>query len=269
MAAQGRYFMNTTIMDLLGKLGVARVREYNLKVWGLEYVSGCPACGGIDCFEIWPELGESGVWYCEGCEAGGDAVDFLRHFEGLSVENACEALGIDSKYYIAAQFPQSDVEPVPFFQEGPEGLGPSYMWKERAGELVKSAHRELLQNRREMPALAAYGLPGAAVERFRLGWLRGARDQKTGKFFDVNLVERAAWGLASSASDLGGDPDKFWLPRGLLIPTFDADGQVQRLQVRRPIPSLHEPYPLIRTVTVPGSKLGPLMLFPRAGLARV
>ena len=60
---------------------------------GGEYACPCPACGGKDRFRFWPAQGEGGTWYCRQCGKGGDCIQFLRDFEGLSYAEACRRLG--------------------------------------------------------------------------------------------------------------------------------------------------------------------------------
>ncbi len=58
---------------------------------GGEYAGPCPLCGGRDRFRVWPERGR---FWCRGCGASGDVVDFIMKLRGLSFKDACVHLGI-------------------------------------------------------------------------------------------------------------------------------------------------------------------------------
>ena len=55
-----------------------------------EHCSPCPFCGGVDRFCIWPE---SNQYWCRQCDAKGDDIQLLRDLEGISFEEAKEAVG--------------------------------------------------------------------------------------------------------------------------------------------------------------------------------
>ena len=50
-----------------------------------EWAGPGPECGGRDRFLVWVH---KAAWYCRGCEISGDAVEFLRRFEGKSCKEA-------------------------------------------------------------------------------------------------------------------------------------------------------------------------------------
>ena len=61
---------------------------------GGEWQGPCPGCGGTDRFHVWPDQNNGeGSWWCRQCGRGGDAIQFLRDFEGLSFREACARLG--------------------------------------------------------------------------------------------------------------------------------------------------------------------------------
>ncbi|UIJ38705.1 hypothetical protein LWC08_03815 [Desulfobaculum bizertense] len=56
---------------------------------GGEYHGPCPGCGGKDRFLIWPEQnGGEGSWWCRICGQGGDLIQYLREFRGMSFKDA-------------------------------------------------------------------------------------------------------------------------------------------------------------------------------------
>jgi DNA primase len=66
---------------------------------GGEYAGACPWCGGADRFRVWPNANKPGYW-CRQCDRQGDAIQFLRDYEGLSYWEACERLGhsVDERF---------------------------------------------------------------------------------------------------------------------------------------------------------------------------
>ena len=70
-------------------------RETNLKkvgrTHGGEYAGPCPFCGGRDRFRVWPE--QCRFW-CRGCGASGDSIDFVMKLNHLSFKEALVYLGI-------------------------------------------------------------------------------------------------------------------------------------------------------------------------------
>jgi len=61
---------------------------------GGEWAGPCPWCYGTDRFRVWPyrEGGEN-VYWCRGCGACGDLIQFLRDYKGLSFIEACKVSG--------------------------------------------------------------------------------------------------------------------------------------------------------------------------------
>lgn len=204
-----------------------------------EWAGPCPVCGGNDRFLVWIHRD---AWHCRGCNESGDAVAFLRKFEGKSCPEAHAILGKDcdsSSCPVADKCRQGGKQgqrqkpavkplhapapeaPAPIFSPT-EATPPAELWRAQADKLIARAHATLLENPEQLAYLAARGLPRTAVERYRLGWL--AEDL---------YRPRAAWGLPPSLRD-DGKPKKLWLPAGIVIPFFDADGHPDRIRIRRP-----------------------------------
>lgn len=229
---------------------------------GGEYASPCPDCGGRDRFRCWPEQGEHGSWYCRGCEKAGDAIEFLRQFDGLSFKEACERLGVKSEYKprpLAVPKAQSAEAFTPKIHDAPAEL-----WQTHAGKLMLHAHNALLDNAAELAKLAARGLPLPAVARFRLGWLPG--EQSTGRHGQVKIRDcyfraRSAWGLPPM-QDKNGKEKRLWIPRGLVIPAFGQDEQVSRLRIRRTEADRERFLPEMKFALIPGSAMAPLLIAP-------
>lgn len=139
---------------------------------GGEWACPCPACGGKDRFRFWPAQGEGGTWYCRRCDKGGDSIQFLREFEGLSYTEACRRLGVERAAAPTSIMPRADKEERPW-EPSPTPADPGPVWQEHAAKLLDYAHAKLLADEDRMMWLAMRGIFPDAVERFRLGWLPG------------------------------------------------------------------------------------------------
>lgn len=64
----------------------------SLKRQGRELVGACPVCGGRDRFAIQTVRN---IWNCRGCGLGGDAIDLIRHLDGVSFVDAVASLTAD------------------------------------------------------------------------------------------------------------------------------------------------------------------------------
>lgn len=221
---------------------------------GGEFASPCPACGGKDRFRCWPEQGEGGTWYCRGCDKGGDCIEFLRHFDGLSFGEACKKLGVTRK--LTASVLPRHVRP-PRFVPVEKFSAPAASWGEKAEKLLAHAEKCLAASPAMLDSLAARGLPLAAAQRFRLGWLPGERNN--GCYFR----DRASWGLPVQTGK-DGKAKPLWIPGGLFIPTFDSSGAVVRLRVRRDDSARERFSPDMKYVVIPGSSMHPLLINPQS-----
>ena len=256
------------ILDLLKSRGLSPQKKASTH--GGEYASPCPACGGHDRFLSWPDQGERGTWYCRHCGQGGDAIEFLRVFDGLSFAEACQRLGIKREYHRKPLTLPKASAPEPFAPK--EHALPSPLWQEKAGKLLDFAHNELLADKDQLAKLAARGLPRPAVERFRLGFLPGEQVKKTGQTGDCYYRGRASWGLPEEKNGKG-EAKKLWIPRGLVIPAIGQSGEVGarravpllRLRVRRLDIDRQRFQWEMKFVVVPGSFMGPLCLIPSGG----
>lgn len=205
-----------------------------------EWAGPCPECGGTDRFIVWPD---KEAWYCRGCDQGGDVIAFLRRFAGMSCPEAHEAAGMSCDS--AASCPAaakcrlgdraaavSRPDPAmttPAAKVAAEGIfapaaarPPAELWRDSAAKLIERANADLLACPEQLAYLAGRGLPRGAVERFRLGWIG-----------EDLYRSRQTWGLPEEISDKTGKPKKLWLPAGIVIPFFGADGHPFRIRIRR------------------------------------
>lgn len=221
---------------------------------GGEYACPCPACGGKDRFRFWPAQGEGGTWYCRQCGKGGDCIQFLRDFDGLSYAEACRRLGRERAPLPTSIMPRRERarEWTPT-----EASLPCSAWEEHAAKLLDYAHQRLLGDDVQLMRLAMRGIERMAVERYRLGWLPG----ENGK--DGYHRDRGAWGLPPE-TNARGRKKSLWIPSGLVIPALDDNGAVLRLRIRRDEEARARFGADMKYVVVPGSSMRPLLLRPEA-----
>lgn len=218
----------------------------------------CPFCGGSsgtsardrsDRFVVWEDkrdnLGETcaqhgiaGVWYCRQCEKSGDTIAFLMEADGMTFKSACAELGITTT---ARRAPSRRTPQPP--RKASESFAPSEWpikaadegkWREYAAKLHAEARENLHASKSAIDWLARRGLDQAAIDRYQLGYLPG-ENGKPGRYRD-----RSALGLAPVPKPDGGEKTIIFIPRGITIPHFDAQGRVIRLRIRRPKPDVEQ-----------------------------
>lgn len=229
-----------------------------------EWAGPCPKCGGEDRFIVGGKRPD--VFYCRGCHATGGEVAFLRLL-GRSCPEAHEEAGVPCHAAdcpaercrlreggpVRTPRPPKTLRPPASAARAPEfqpaaAEAPGDLWTEKAAKLVEHAHQALLECPEQLAYLAGRGLPLAAVQQYRLGWLP-----------DDLYRPRQAWGLPELLRD-DGKPKKLFLPAGLVLPFFDAEGLPFRLRIRRR--TVHDGQP--RYYWVPGSGDDVAVLGPQA-----
>ena len=163
---------------------------------GGEYHSPCPSCGGRDRFSI--HLGKN-RYYCRQCRCWGDAIQFLRDFEGRSYSDAAALVG---RVFLSPQEVGLQKE-VCFSQ-----------WSYQASHFVDSCHRVLLQNQKAMEIIFQRGINLESIKRYRLGW---NSNDTWGK--------PTEWGFSPESK-------KVFLPVGIVIPILKGE-EVVKLKIRR------------------------------------
>lgn len=223
------------VIDIAFNLHLTPIKVSSTK--GGEYASACPMCGGRDRFRLWPESGDGGLWWCRGCNKGGDAIQLLRDAKGMTFKEACVQLGRQTTAMKRGRTPilpsHASKEFVP-----KKSSDPACLWQSRAIDLVSAAEKALLADSTQLGWLEGRGITAAAISRFRLGWLPKDR-----------WLPKTSWGLDDNGK-------KLWLPAGFFIPWFTGE-DVHRIRIRRP-QSDAEP----RYYIVPGSGTSPMMIPP-------
>ena len=235
------------VLDLLRKHGIEPKRASSTK--GGEYASACPKCGGKDRFRVWPEQNENqGAYWCRQCGLGGDAIQFLRDFDGLTFRQACERLGRklpDSKDLRTMKQKSKAADWTPR-----DPVEPETTWRSKAQSLVFFASEQLLANATQMKWLADRGIGDDTVVKYWLGWLPE----------DV-YRSLESWGLASVKNDETGKDRPLWIPKGLTIPWI-IGSDVVKLRIRRPDPVKFGP----RYYMVPGSASVTTLIRPKSAV---
>lgn len=199
------------LIELAKEIGLSPKRE------GKTFNSPCPACQGTDRFIIWAE---SDKYWCRRCEIGGDAIQFCRDFLGMSYVEACNKLHFQAT---------SDPASIPFRREELKfAQEPPLLWQEMALTFINRCHLNLMDNRDQLTALRKRMFNDETIIKYRLGsWM----NIQQGKPPDLYL-DRSNWGLPEEFKE-NGMLKKLWLPSGLVIPSFESDGRVMKLKIRR------------------------------------
>ena len=234
-----------------------------------KWTGSCPKCGGSgqsDRFQI----RDDGGFKCYGCDFKGDIITWLRDMDGKSCPEAHELAGIPCRAALCpaavtcrlgdgsgstplrrkssvSPLPSASTAMVPTLQE----KTPQQEWEKWAAGVVAAGREEIQRQKAVLTWLASRGIDAAAVERFGLGWQR-----KNDK------VERASIGLPPVEGKA-----TLWVPAGLIIPVFAADGAVHRLRIRRPGWARKDFLPELKYVWLEGSGNAPMVLRP-AGVSR-
>lgn len=214
---------------------------------GGEWHGPCPSCGGTDRFHVWPEQNEGqGGYWCRACGKAGDAIQFLRDFDGKTFQEACAFLNIhieEKDYRPPAPKRKPEFHPV-------EHKSPAELWQDRAEKFVSWAQEQLQKNKQVLEWLAARGINQESVEYSRLGWNPG----ENGK--DI-YRPRKAWGLPEIKNE-NGKQKAIWIPVGLVIP-YIIDGIIYRIRIRRPEDQRTEDSPLPYYI-FPGSSMATMII---------
>ncbi len=169
---------------------------------GGEFHSACPSCGGTDRFAIWPK---SGRYWCRQCKTSGDAINFCREFMGMSFHEAQARVGKKNDLYVERS--ESVV------------ITPPKSWEDKACAFVQGCHQRLLMDPRTIDLLKERGLSVETVQTYLVGWNPVTQ-----------YVKREEWGLEKKVER--GVEKKFWIPSGIVIPTFHEHA-LHKIKIRR------------------------------------
>lgn len=209
---------------------------------GGEYTGPCPFCKtGKDRFHVWPHASEKYPkphYWCRECKARGDAIQFLKDYEGMSYSDACNELGIDPGQGLYQG------TPIPLLA----GPAPCKEWQATAEEFVHSAQKALFANAGQhyFAYLMERGITTAMIQEKQIGYVPLGSDGRWREY----PFER--WGLTE---DMLNEKDRkkgcVRVPDGLFFPHRGPDGKIWKLSMYRPLATV---LPEFRRGQILGSK---------------
>jgi DNA primase len=238
--------------------------RYGLKKGNGRYSGPCPECGGSKSSDKFV-IKLDGGYKCYSCDFKGDIITWLRNKEGKTCPDAHEEAGIPcrsdgcSVRGTCRLGDGSGKRPVqqrrsvsPPLRKEDKTItvtslrSPQALWQSWAASIVAKSNLSLAGSLDIIAWLSSRGIDSASCDRFRLGWLD----------HDIR-VTRSANGLPPKEGK-----DKIWIPGGLVIPTFSADGSIHRLRIRRTEKSREKFLPDLKYVWIEGSGTSPMIIKP-------
>lgn len=214
-----------------------------------------------------------GFFYCFGCGAKGDVIDWVMRTQGISFADAVKHLAAECGVMLAEdtgpagpaayELPKTKqgsrirgVEGSSAAPAAPDPEFPPAIWREKAAAFVQACHERLMASK---PALK------------KLEKTRGIRPETGARFLLGMNPEgywrpRKSWGLPNVEGRDGKVFRNFKIDRGMVIPNILWSGEldrpqdivVNRIRIRRPAGA--PKYKL-----VPGSYTGPMIIMPPVG----
>ena len=184
--------------------------KVGLKRSGSRWVGLCPFhAEKTPSFSVNPALG---VYHCFGCDAGGDAIQFLRETQGLTFVEAVERLAARAGIELTAEDPEAAKA------------------RQRRSALVDAMekavawyHERLLSapdGNEARAYLRSRGYDGEVVRRYRLGWAPGGWDTLSST---LRLSDEVLRGTGLGFVDERGRRSDSFRSR-VLFPIFDHQG---------------------------------------------
>lgn len=214
-----------------------------VKKQGDAYNGPCPLCGGdvgkSDRFMVWTDktkdIGKtcadnniSGVYFCRQCGASGDTISYLEKCEGMSFKEALAVLGISNdKNYRKKRRAAPEFSPKKSTFIPQEKSLPSDVWSNYAAKLLTKSQEEIWNQPTPLKWLHERGLSDDAIRRYGIGFLDG-ENRKQGIYRARSVLD-----LPAKKRSNGTMTNKIFIPRGIVISTFQAD-RVISLRFRRP-----------------------------------
>jgi len=206
-----------SLFDLAIEFGLEPKRVSSTN--GGEYHSPCPTCGGKDRFFIQPyrEMSNcSGYYSCRRCGIYGDSIQFCRDFLGLSFSEALQRLNVVIDRSNVQMYRKKDnvFDPTHI-------VSPSQKWIERMLSFVTMAHDKLKDREDILADLSKRGISESVIKKFKIGW--NPQDY---------FPSRVYCGLDDEL-DENGKSKSVWLPKGIVVPTSEPNGDIIRVKIRR------------------------------------
>lgn len=213
----------------------------------------CPVCGGTKRFWLNLDLPRVGLaagmgWFrCGqregyGCGIKGDAIKYLEQVRSMDFIEACEYLGIDlesnrrqSSYnkkrerYFSTEKKEEDNNRIfiPLKKKWPSQIEHPEIWQEHAEKFVSNCHEALLSRQSCIDYLAGIGITLDMIKEYRIGWHAGGKVKRKNLKYQNSYRPCTSWGMANKKKE----NQKFVLPAGIVIPSFDATGVI-RIKIR-------------------------------------
>lgn len=212
----GKKGSQMNLLDLAIELNLSPKKVAS--TYGGEYKSACPNCQtGKDRFCIWPNQGELGRYWCRVCECKGDGIQFCRDFLGMSYPAACQNVGVGSKFQdkLFCSNPYKSKEFVP-----KQADSVTREWQQAAKNFIEASIQRLMSDQKALELLFQRGLSLQTIQMYNLGW-------NPSDHFEA----RKTWGLPEHIKE-NGQSKRQWLPKGIIIPTFEGYDPV-KIKIRR------------------------------------
>ena len=173
------------------------------------------------------------IFYCFGCGAGGDVIEFIMKQNSTSfadaVRDVAGAAGVtlmedkgsatNPSFYSAPKMPGAGREQVEDFATPAPDPAPaptqSAAWLTKAAAFTTWAHKKLLETPEKMEWLHARGINAETIRTAYLGWNPGKDGRDLWR-------HRSSWGLPEELTK-DGKNKRLWLPIGLVIPLILKD----------------------------------------------
>ncbi len=211
----------TLIYELMERRGTPLIQQ------GKWATGPCPKCGGEDRFRVVANNGRE-YYSCRRCDAHGDAIQFLRDFEGKSFREAKELTKAAARTLTGET-------------SMPQNIDDEGQWFEANLDIIENASTYLSQNKKAQDRLRQdRGINPGTAELFFLGYIP-----------KLLRYDREDFGFSLRHKDELDRP--IYIPSGFTIPILREE-ELYGVQIRR-----DEPYRDQRYFTIPGSELRPMV----------
>ena len=169
-----------------------------------EWCGSCLSCGGNDRLTVWPGRPRGGAYLCRGCDQqGGDGIQFMRKYMGMSYAEACAALGIEPKRTTtsllsarrthARTHPAQPAQIAPVPPKPAPAVLPCAEWMASAAAFVDSCQRDLETSPEALLAITGRFLTPYTAQDCGIGaWV----DDLVGR----NACQRIGGGVANAVA---------------------------------------------------------------------
>ncbi len=198
-----------------------------LKKKGKDFWALCPFhADGSPSFSVIPAKQK---YYCFGCKADGDVIEFYKEFNKVSFTEAVKAVAgmfgmeVKGSFFSKVKNKYPDVKDPPLWSPKKSAM-PSDTWMRAAGRFTDWAFNNLLNNKDALQYLCDRGINMGTIKAYGIGW---CEKEGGGDLYRP----REVWGLPPEKNDQGKDK-VLWIPKGWVIPDIEGNNVV-KLRIRR------------------------------------